>query len=164
MTSQPHPAAPDQPSNGASALSQTVIRLLGGEVLADINEIEQDRLEAKFDLACDLVDREDFDGAIDTLAMLAINDPYDFRFQFGFGLCLQQLGRIEDAARAFALASLLDPDDAGCVFRAGECCAALNDREGAELAFREAIDLCEPPTPNPEIRLACEAALARINA
>jgi Flp pilus assembly protein TadD len=79
-------------------------------------------------------------------------------------LCLHQLGRVVDAAQHYALAWTLDPSDAGCALRLGECHAALGDREAAAEAFHTAIELCSPPDTNPDIRLAAEAALDQLNA
>ncbi|HVZ46462.1 MAG TPA: tetratricopeptide repeat protein [Ramlibacter sp.] len=140
------------------------LRMFSGETLSDIEAVPQSRLEAAYAEACVLIDSEDFEGALDRLLDLVMQDPYDFRFQFGYGLCLQQLGRTKDAAMHFGLAWMLDPCDAGCAYRLGECHAALGDREAAAEAFETAIALCSPPGLNPDIRLACEAALDQLHA
>ena len=147
-----------------SEVAHAVRRMLGGETLAEIREVAEEQLEATFSAACDLVDSEDFDGAIDHLLSLVIHDPYDHRFQFGYALCLQQLGRFQDAAKHFGLACMLEPDEPATAFRLGECLAALGDRDLAADAFGVAIGLCETPGADAEIRIASEAALQRLHA
>jgi type III secretion system low calcium response chaperone LcrH/SycD len=147
-----------------AVLTDAVQRVFAGETLAGIKGVPQEQLEGAYERACDLVDGEDYDAALEPLMLLVTHDPYDFRFQFGYGLCLHQLGRAEDAAKHYGLAYMLDPHDPGCVFRLGECHAELGDAEAATEAFEAAISLCEPPAPNPEIRLAAEAALRQLHA
>ena len=139
-------------------------RVFGGETLAEMNGVPPEELEKIYAEGVDLVEREDFDAALDPFCLLVIHNPYEFRFQFGYGLCLHMLGHVEDAAKHYGIAYMLDPSDAGCALRLGECHAAMGDRESAEEAFETAIALCSPPDINPEVRIAAEAAMSAINA
>ena len=139
-------------------------RVFGGETLAEMNGVPPKELEALYAQAFDFVEREDFESALDPFVFLVVNNPYDFRFQFGYGLCLHMLGRVEDAAKHYGLAYMLDPSDAGCAFRLGECHVAMGDREAAVEAFETAVALCNPPHINPEIRMASEAAMHALHA
>lgn len=141
-----------------------LMRLFAGETLAEMNEVPFEELEAAYAQACAHVDREDFNSALELLLYVVVHDPYDFRFQFGYALCLHQLGQVADAARHYGLAWMLDPSDAGSAFRLGECHAALGDHDAAAEAFHTAIALCNPPHLQSEIRLASEAALQRLHA
>lgn len=138
-------------------------RLFGGETLAAINGVSQERLEEAYQEACDAIGREEFEDALETLLFLVTNDAYDFRFQFGYALCLHQLGHVAEAARHYGLAWMLDCSDAAAAFRLGECHAALGDREAAAEAFETAIQLCGPPELKADLRHAAEAALLRLN-
>jgi tetratricopeptide (TPR) repeat protein len=160
MSSPEAGAAPDDPQ----ALAGVLTRLFGGEALAEIDDVPQERLEVIYEESCDLIDREDFEGAFDLLVYLVMANPYDFRFQFAYALCLQQFAQIADAAKHFGLAWLLDSNDAGSAFRIGECLAALGDRDAAAEAFETAIALCVPPNPTTEVRVYAEAALERLRA
>jgi type III secretion system low calcium response chaperone LcrH/SycD len=145
------------------AVSAIMKQMMGGATLAELAAIPPAEIEALYTEAYEHVQREEFDAAIDPLLALVISNPYDFRFQFGYALCLHQLGRTEDAAKHYGLAYVLDPSDAGCAFRLGECLAAMGDREAATEAFESAIALCNPPGPNHEIRVASSAALVKLN-
>lgn len=138
-------------------------RLFGGATLAEINQVPLEQLEVIYAQACAHVDEDDFEGALERLLYVVVHDPYDFRFQFGYALCLHQLGQVADAAKHYGLAWMLDPSDAGSAFRLGECHAALGDHEAAAEAFHTAIALCNPPDLQPEIRLASESALQRLH-
>jgi tetratricopeptide (TPR) repeat protein len=138
-------------------------RVLGGETLAALTGVPQQQLEALYADSCACVDREDFDAAQDLLLYLVMHDPSDFRFQFGYGLCLHQLGCVADAAKHYGLAYLLDASDAGCAYRLGECHESLGDGEAAAEAFRTAIALCALPDAAPGLRVLAEAGLDRLN-
>jgi Flp pilus assembly protein TadD len=158
----PNPNLPrlDPAPAGEDALQ----RLFGGATLAEINQVPQEQLEAVYTVGCERVDREDFEGALDPMLYVVVHNPYEFRYQFAYGLCLHQLGQVADAAKHYGLAWMLDPSDAGTAFRLGECHAALGDQEAAAEAFETAKALCDPPTFQSNIRLAAEAALHRLHA
>ncbi len=143
--------------------AETVQRVLVSEALAELKHVPQNELETVYAEACARVNHQDFEGAMAHLQYLVVHDPYDFRFQFGFGLCLHQLGSVTDAFKHYGLAWVLDPSDAACAFRLGECHAAMGDHEAAYEAFQTAIVLCSPPSLRQEIRIACEAALAQLS-
>jgi tetratricopeptide (TPR) repeat protein len=138
-------------------------RVLGGQTLAALTGRPQQELEAVYADSCACVDREDFDSALDLLLYLVMHNPHDFRFQFGYALCLQQLGSVADAAKHYGLAYLLDASDAGCAYRLGECHENLGDGEAAAEAFRTAIDLCALPGAAPGLQVLAEAGLDRLN-
>ena len=79
--------------------------------------------------------------ATEQFGQLAVRVPDQFRIQFGFALCLQYFGMVEDAGRHFSLAYLLDPSSAACAFRLGECLRAAGHREEAREALLTAIQL-----------------------
>lgn len=137
-------------------------RMLVGETLAQLGEVPPEVLESAYGDACRCVDRGEFDEALDLLVVLVMQDPYDFRFQFGYAICLQQLGSVADAAKHFGLAYMLDVSDAGCAYRLGECHETLGDREAAVESFRTALDLCNLPGSPAGLRQLAEAGLDRM--
>ncbi|MBC7604526.1 MAG: hypothetical protein H7255_17925 [Ramlibacter sp.] len=144
--------------------AEALRRVFIGETSPDVDVVDQEQLEAVYAEVWERVTRQDFEGALGPLLFLVMHDPYEFRFQFSYGLCLQQEGRVAHAAKHYGLAWMLDPSDAGCAYRLGECHAVLGDREAATEAFETAIALCVAPQFNAEIRLASEAALQKLNA
>lgn len=152
-------AVPTREHTLADAMNQ----LVGAATLDEAAEIPAGDLETLYAQAFEHVEKEEFDAALELLMTLVVSNPYDFRFQFGYALCLHQLGRAPDAAKHYGIAYMLDPSDAGTAFRLGECLASMGDREAATEAFETAIALCNPPGPNHEIRVASSAALLRLN-
>ncbi|CAN5745112.1 N/A [soil metagenome] len=144
-------------------LTDALQKVLGGQTLAALTHLPQQQLEAVYAQACYFVDREDFESALDSLLYLVMQDPQDFRFQFGYALCLHQLGSVTEAARHYGLAYMLDASDAGCAYRLGECHESLGDAEAAAEAFRTAISLCSLPDAAPGLRVLAESGLDRIN-
>jgi type III secretion system low calcium response chaperone LcrH/SycD len=138
-------------------------QLFGGQTLAQLIGVTEDHLEKVYEQGCELVEAGKFGPALDDFLFLVVHDPYEFRFQFGYAMCLHQLGSVAEAAKHFALAWILDPSDAGCSFRLGECHAALGDRDAAREAFETAIQLCNPPDFDPRIRAAAEAGLSKLS-
>ncbi|MRD47056.1 tetratricopeptide repeat protein [Caenimonas koreensis] len=139
-------------------------RIFVEDALAEIDQVPQEQLEAVYAEVWERVVRQDFAGALGPLLFLVVHDPYEFRFQFSYGLCLQQEGRVADAARHYGLAWMLDPSDPACAYRLGECHAALGDRDAAAEAFETAIALCAAPRLNADVRLAAEGALQKLRA
>ena len=101
--------------------------------------------------------------ATDLFGELALRAPDQFRVQFGFGLCLQHAGLVEDAGRHFGLAYVLDPSSAACAFRLGECLLTAGHRDDAREAFLTAIELCDVPDTDQEIRAYAQDALDRMS-
>lgn len=78
--------------------------------------------------------------------------PGEAASHFGLGLALQAAGLIEPAGRQFSQSFALDPTDAACAFRLGECLLALGWTGDAHDALLAAQQLCELSHNPPEIR------------
>ncbi len=119
-------------------------------------------LEALYELAWDALNESKMDEALDRFVDLAIAAPTDRRFQWGAALCLHHFGLIEDAARHYGICYILDPSDAACAYRIGECLEVRRLFDDAREAWSTALLLCEVPGANPEIRSLAQAGLDRL--
>jgi Flp pilus assembly protein TadD len=105
---------------------------------------------------------ERIDDAHPMFADLAQAAPLEPRFQFGLGLCLQHSGEINAAHRCYAIAFMLDPSDAACAYRIGECLIALGDLPAARDGLHTALALCAVPGTDPALRSLVEAQLDQL--
>jgi tetratricopeptide (TPR) repeat protein len=64
-------------------------------------------------------------------------DPKMATSQFNYGICLNELGRYQDAARAFLNAYSLKPDDGNALYRGCLALAADGDASGLLKVFRQ---------------------------
>jgi tetratricopeptide (TPR) repeat protein len=164
-----------QPPMPSTTLPDTLIQeidLLTRQLDAILPELVADRanaapsapedLEALYELAWDTLHQSRMDEALDRFVDLAIAAPTDRRFQWGAALCLHHFGLIEDAARHYGICFVLDPSDAACSYRIGECLEARGLFEDAREAWSTAIQLCEVPGANPDIRALAQAGLDRL--
>jgi Flp pilus assembly protein TadD len=78
--------------------------------------------------------------------------PGESGCHFGYALTLQQLGQLELAGQHFSYAFALDPSDAACAYRLGECLAALGYTVEAHDALLAAQQLCDLPHNPPHLR------------
>ena len=139
-------------------------------VKALVDKIEQDlpplptneEMEAQYNAGIDAMEEDRFDDALDAFGNLAALQPGNPRYQFGFALCLQHFGQIQQAGEYFSLAYALDPSNAACAFRLGECLAASGHIADAQEALRTAIQLTELPDADPLIRTLAENLLDRL--
>ena len=131
--------------------------------LSDLREITADELEAVYAEACDRIAEEKYSEAIDSAMFLVTNQPWDRRFQFAFGLCLQGVGDYESAARHYSQAYVLDASDAGCAYRIGECMESLGQFDEAREAYKSALDLSFIGSGLPEVRDAAQSRLDELN-
>ncbi len=158
---------PHQPSGEQAAIEQLQSRLEevlqslastpeGAQALA---EIEPARIDAEYAVAWQAMASGDMVAAADAFGSLALKVSDQYRVQFGWALCLQHFGLVEDAGRHYGLAYLLDPSSAACAYRLGECLLATGQIEDAREALLTAIQLCDVPGADPDIRGHAQAAL-----
>lgn len=120
-------------------------------------------LDKAYALAWQALAEGQIESATEQFAQLAALAADQFRVQFGFALCLQHQGLIERAAHHYSTAYVLDPSSASCAFRLGECLNALGYREEAREALLTAVQLCEVPGTDPNIREFVNAELDRLS-
>jgi type III secretion system low calcium response chaperone LcrH/SycD len=121
-----------------------------------------DEMETSYNAGIDAMEQERWDEALDVFGNLAALQPGNPRYQFGFALCLQQFGKMELAGEYYSLAYTLDPSNAACAFRLGECLAACGHTVEAQEALRTAIQLTELPETDPQIRVMAESLLDQL--
>jgi hypothetical protein len=78
-------------------------------------------------------------------------------------LCLQHFGETQLAGEYYSLAYSLDPSDAACAYRLGECLVASGHIPDGQDALRAAIQLTALPGSDPNIRLLAEQLLESLN-
>ena len=144
------------------AVLERLMALVGKVELETPALPNEDEREALYNAGIDAMEADRFDDALDAFGNLAALQPGNPRYQFGFALCLQHFGQIQQAGEYFSLAYALDPSNAACAFRLGECLAASGHITDAQEALRTAIQLTELPGTDPLIRTLAEELLDRL--
>ena len=103
------------------------------------------------------------DDALGIYLVLQQARPDESAYRFGYALTLQQMGEIKQAGEHYTIAFALDPTDAACAFRLGECLAALGYTVDAHDALHAAIQLCDIPRNDPKIRELADNLIRRLN-
>lgn len=133
-----------------------------GVTLASIKGLGDDDLEVLYAVAYDHLAEGRARDAVEDLLLLVTHDPWEPRFQFAYGLALQQMGQYEAAAHHYAQALLMDATDAGCILRIGECLEAQGLAQEAEEAFRACIQLSYLRPEHHLVRAHAQARLASL--
>jgi tetratricopeptide (TPR) repeat protein len=120
-------------------------------------------IEALYNAGIDALEEERFDAALEIFGHLTSWMPGHARYKFAFALCLQHFGEVQLAGEHYSLAYALDPSQADCAFRLGECLAVAGHIVEAQDALRAAIQLTELPGSNPDIRILAERLLDQLN-
>jgi len=136
--------------------------LTQGLTLADLKGIPAADLEAVYAGAWQHLMEGRAADALPDLALLVAHNPWDARFEFALALTLQQLGRHEPALQHYLQAVLLDPDNAACTLRLGECLEALGQAAAAQEAYRRCIDLSWQSVADAELRRYAQLGLDRL--
>ena len=84
-----------------------------------------------------LSDQGRFKEGLPLIEEIVRRDPDMAVSQFNYGVCLAELGRPAEAARAFLRAYSLDPEDGGALYRGCLALAAADDRVGLLDIFRK---------------------------
>lgn len=143
-------------------LKKALDKILEAPIVAQVDEVVSPRnLELAYEEAWQALVDGQMDDATQRFGQLAMLAPDQFRVQFGFALCLQNAGLIERAAQHYSTAYILDTSSAACAFRLGECLNLLGHREEAREALLTAIQLCEVPGTDQQIRDFAQAELDR---
>ena len=149
----------------AARVEASLDRLMASTEMAarvEANEIADEDLDRLYDEARQAMVDGRIDAALDGFSTLAVAAPGKPEHQFGFALCLQHFGRLEDAGRHFSAALALDPSDAACAYRLGECLAGCGYLDDARDALNSALALCRLPDCDPGIAPLAESLLDRL--
>jgi len=84
-----------------------------------------------------LVDQGRFVEGLPLIEEIVCQNPDMATSQFNYGICLAELHRHADAARAFLRAYSLDPDDGGALYRGCHALADASDDSGLLEIFRQ---------------------------
>lgn len=102
------------------------------------------------------------DMALNKFATLAIHAPENPAHQYGYALCLQHFGRIEDAGRHYSCALALDPSDGSSAYRLAECLAATGHIDDARHALLMASKLAHLPDADPSLATLVDQFLEQL--
>lgn len=83
----------------------------------------------------------DYQAALRAAWALAYDDPLHRDDTLDFALCLQHVGDLPAACRFYATALVMDPTDAYCIYRLGECLETLGEVEEAREAYLAAVEM-----------------------
>ena len=157
----PANAAPDAVLEQAQALLDRLLQELGSsaEGRAMLASVEPAQVDADYERAWRLMADGDMIGATDAFGELAQRVPDQHRIQFAFALCLQHHGLVDEAMRHYSLAFILDPSQAACAYRMGECLFATRALEAAREAMLTAIELSAIEGNDPDIATYAQQAL-----
>jgi len=86
-----------------------------------------------------LADQNRFAEALPLIEEIVRLSPNMVTSQFNYGICLAELGRYQDAARAFLRAYELDPNHGGALYRGCLALAAADDAPGLLAVFRREL-------------------------
>ena len=131
---------------------------------AQLAGITPEELEAVYALGYADLQAGRLDEALERMAFLVQQDPWERRYHIGFAYCLQQAGQWESAGRFYAQALLMDATDAGCAVRAAECLEAMGALEEAREAYEAAVKLSWLDTTHAPARAVAQAGLDRLSA
>ncbi|MEK7346578.1 MAG: tetratricopeptide repeat protein [Pseudomonadota bacterium] len=118
--------------------------------------------QALHEQALDALRHAQPEEALDVFVQLVEHRPLDAPYLFGFALCFQQLGQLQEATGYFSLAHALEPSDGACAFRLGECLLALGHVAEAQDALRAAIELDAVAGADPVVREMAQQLLDQI--
>lgn len=92
--------------------------------------------EALYTLGHRLYGQSRYLEALNVFGMLVMLKSLEHRFVFGFGSCLQMLGRYEEAINHYGTALFVDIDDPAPLLHTCECLLALGQKEHAHDALK----------------------------
>ena len=125
--------------------------------------ITPEELEAVYALGYADLQAGRLEEALERMAFLVQQDPWERRFHIAFAYCLQRAGQWESAGRFYAQALLMDATDAGCAVRAGECLEAMGALDEAREAYEAAVKLSWLDTAHAPAREDAQAGLDRLS-
>ncbi len=130
---------------------------------AQLAGITPQELEAVYALGYADLQAGRLDEAMERMAFLVQQDPWERRYHIAFAYCLQQAGQWASAGRFYAQALLIDATDAGCAMRAGECLEAMGALDEAREAYEAAVKLSWLDTAHAPARVDAQAGLDRLS-
>lgn len=133
MTSTTHHAAKAGQQASADGLDREAGPSVGLAALTDCTEQDCETLYA---LGHHLYSQARYLDALNVFGMLITLKSLEHRFVFGFGSCLQMLGRYEEAVNHYATALFVDVDNPTPLLHTCECLLALGHHEHARDALK----------------------------
>ncbi|MDR6854426.1 CDC27 family protein [Variovorax guangxiensis] len=156
------PSPPADPEIAAIVESTSqLLRSLSQRIVSDDSESEHDmpppvpiassKLHSVVEGLCE---KGDFRNALPVAMRLSMQQPLDCRAAYLLATCLQRLNQPALALGIFGSCTQIEGDrpTPGPLFRAGECLAAMGQKEEAISALETAIDLARSDAEHAEIQ------------
>jgi len=135
-------------SNHASAVP--ALRSAFGQQLYDglnalpgSGRLSPEQLEIIYAMAYAHVAQGQYEQGLPLFAFLSQYGPTRKHYLAGLALCLNQVGRYEEAVRIYSLIGVLYPGSPDTALRVAECQIAMGDLEAARVSLALAIDATE---------------------
>ncbi|SSW69857.1 tetratricopeptide repeat protein [Achromobacter veterisilvae] len=127
----------------------------GLEGLPSNGRLTPEQLEVVYALAYAHAAQEQYAQALPVFAFLAQYGPTRKHYLVGLGVCLQMLGRTEEAITIYSLVLTLYPDSWHTALRVAECQLAAQQLDQA----RRTLELLRTPGTPEDVRARAEALL-----
>ncbi|MFY2645896.1 tetratricopeptide repeat protein [Achromobacter insuavis] len=129
--------------------------LNGLQALPSNGRLTPEQLEVVYALAYAHVAQEQYAQALPVFAFLAQYGPARKHYLVGLGVCLQMLGRHEEAISIYSLVLTLYPDSLTIALRVAECQLAARQTDEAQRTLR-LVEASDAPA---DVRARAEALL-----
>ncbi len=123
-----------------------------GVTLKDVRGFSDSEMEALYAVAYNLYRSGQYEKSLKLFRLLCFFDHMEPKYWLGLGAVQQMMKKYEDAAKAYAYASMLDISDPKPAVHAAECLLALGRKDEAEGALLAAIEFSKDDERHKEMR------------
>ncbi len=123
------------------------IRLAAEECVAGFFPLElrpsPAKIEEFYQIACNLYKSGKYKEALPFFELLGVSNAKDYRYLIAIAACYHMLKSYKDAAPAYTIASVLDPDNPYPQYHLADCFIRMHEPVGAYVALEMAITRCK---------------------
>ncbi len=135
--------SPEIPQQIGAALEGAFGALTQGVSVAQLHEIDPEKIEAFYALGHRFYMRKDYRKAEEVFAFGCLLDHFHLPIVKGLASARKMQGKFKEALQAYAMAAIIDMEDPTISFHAGECFFALGDYSACAKALDAAQGLAE---------------------
>jgi type III secretion system low calcium response chaperone LcrH/SycD len=121
------------------------------------------QLETIYALGYSHVSQQHYDRALPVFTFLAQFGPTHKQYLAGLALCLQMVGRHDEAIRIYSIVVVLYPESLEIMLRLAECQLGASQPEAARVTLSALIDDCRPDVGRPDLLRQAETLVALID-